>query len=446
MTPTQRNPAAFERALWSETALPYPHGASLLGTVSADVAIVGGGYSGLSAALHLAEAGRSVALIEAHEPGYGASGRNAAGWLPNYLDRTPADVEQLLGSERGRALNNMLVDSGTLVPELVARHGIAADLRHSGILLCSDRAADQAAFAAVRKMWNERGGAIDPLAHAELQNLTGTAAFRHGLLFRAAGTLNPLAYARGLAAAATRAGAQIYCGDAAIRITPQSDRWQVETVAGAVIARQVLIATEGYGANRTLWPGLEKTVYHLPMAVVASRPSPAIAARLLPAGIPIADANKANPFWTMADGDGRIAASMLPPRRDDLSAAEVVRGYEAKLKRIYGDDLPQIDWTHFWIGTVAISAERIPRLLRLATGVHAIGGYSGQGIGAASAAGREYARLLASNGDESACRLPVFDPKPVPLQRLLPPLLRNVIAPLGRALDRSYRNPISLEK
>jgi glycine/D-amino acid oxidase-like deaminating enzyme len=432
------DPMAFERTLWKQTASPTFVESPLIGEATADVAIVGGGFSGLSAALHLAEAGQRVVLIEAREPGYGASGRNAAGWLPKYLDRTPDDVERLLGSRRGEALNRMITEAGTLVPDLIARHNIAADLRHSGILVCSHRSADANALEDLRSQWNVRGGAVDAIDRKRLHALTGSAAFRSGVLFRAAGTLNPLAYARGLAAATRRAGTRIHCGDAVRKIAPHAGRWHIATARGGVDARQVLIATEGCVAIDELWPGLEATCYRLPMAVIASQPVPELVQRLLPAGIPISDMNKANPFWTMADAEGRIVASLLPPRSDAATPKQVAASYEAKLHRIYGE-LPPITWTHFWMGTVAVSPERIPRLLRLADGVHAIGGYSGQGIAAATGAGREYARLIAARGDEDACRLPVLDPEAVPLRRLLPQLFRQVMAPLARTQDRSYR-------
>lgn len=439
------HPTAFERSLWAQTAQPLPVCGPLQGRASADVVIIGGGYSGLSAALHLAEAGRSVLLLEAREPGFGASGRNAAGWIPNYLDRNPAQVEALLGSQRGAALNRMLIESARLVPELVARHGIEADIRRSGVLLCSGQAQVPASFDALRETWGERGAALDAVAPDELLRLTGTRSFRQGMLFRDGGTLNPLAYARGLTTAAARAGAMIHCGEPAQRIIPHGGGWQVETAGGVADAPQVLIATEGYDANHTLWPGLEKTVYHLPVAMVASQPSPGHAQRLLPGGIPIADANKANPFWMMRDGSDRIVASVLPPRRDQTTPARVAEDFERKLQRMH-PGLPPIQWQHFWLGTVAISAERIPRLLRLAHGVHAIGGYSGQGVGAASAAGREYAQLVDSGGDEGACRLPIFDPRPVPLRRAFPAVFRRVLAPLARATDSSYPASSSLER
>lgn len=438
MTGASPHPAALSEALWPATAPAFDPGPPLVGERRVDVAIVGAGYAGLSAALHLAEAGRTVAVIEADRPGAGASGRNAAGWLPVYLDRTPDDVEALLGETRGRALNAMITDGARLVPDLIDRHRMSVAMRRSGILVASGQPGEAEAMRTLAARWNAHGGTVDFAGSEEVRRITGSLRFSHGLLFRDGGTLQPFAYANGLAAAAQAAGATLYCGQPATGVEAAGDGWRLVTPHGGLTAGRILIATEGYAANATLWPGLERCCYHVPMAMIASRPAPEIAARMMPAGLPISDTNKSNPFWAMADAEGRIVASLLPPRSDRASPAEVARPYEAKLRRLYGD-VPPLDWSHFWMGTVALSAERIPRLLALAEGVHAIGGFSGQGIGAATAAGQEYARLLAADGDPAACRVPIFDPRPLPLRRVVPFLIRQVAAPLGRALDRSYR-------
>jgi len=433
------DPRSLAATLWPHRTPPFERSLSLQGRATADVVIVGAGYSGLSSALHLAELGYEVAVIEAGRPGGGASGRNAAGWIPAYLDRTPDDVEGLLGEAAGRALNMMIAEGARLVPALIDAHGMAADMRRSGILVASGSPKEAAGLRALAASWNARGGHVEFVDRAELRGITGSCRFSQGLLYRDAGTLNPFAYATGLAEAACDAGVVIYCGQAAIGIDRDGKRWRVQAPTGELIAPHVLIATEGYEANATLWPGLARCCYHVPMAMIASEPAPEVAARMMPTGIPVSDSNKSNPFWSMADADGRIVASLLPPRRYGVSAAEVARPYEAKLRRLYGD-IPELRWSHFWIGTVAISAERIPRLLSLAPGVHAIGGFSGQGIGAATAAGREYARLIDANGDPGACRLPILEPRALPMRRAIPFLVRHVVAPLGRATDRSYRH------
>lgn len=430
-------PQALSAALWPHQTSPFDRGLALRGSHMADVVIIGAGYSGLSAALHLAEQGMDVAIIEADQPGGGASGRNAAGWFPVYFDKGPDDITRELGPVQGDALNRMVVESARLVPALVQKYKMDADLRQSGIAIISESPKAAPAQRHLAQRWNDFGGNVDFLGSEAVRSIVGSDRAAHALLFRDAGTLNPFAYGTGLANAVVDAGVRLFTGAPATHMEQSSDIWRVLTSHGSIAAQHVLIATEGYEANKTLWPGLEKHHYRLPFAIVASDPVPEFVERIMPAGIPMTDTNKANPFWLMADRDGRLVASLLPPLRDAASAADVARPLEKKLGRLFGA-LPALNWSRFWIGTVAVSAEKIPRLLSLAPGVHAIGGYSGQGIGAATAAGQEYAKLIV-HGDRTACRLPFFDPRPVPLRRAFPFIVRNFAAPLGRATDRSYR-------
>ncbi|MEO7468155.1 MAG: FAD-dependent oxidoreductase [Sphingobium limneticum] len=430
------DPWATRASLWMQGDTDRAQFPLLRGEVKAETAIIGGGITGLSAAWHLAGAGRSVVLLEAGQLASGSSGRNAAGWLPNYLDRTPDDIVSILGVERGDALNRMMVDSAPLLMRMTEKFGLAADVRRTGIAIASGVGRGAAAFATLQQSWMRYGARIEALGAASMAELSGTERFRCGLLFRDAGTIQPAALVNELGLAAARLGAVIHSGSPALAISAQGAGWRVRTGAGAVTAENILIATDGT-AGAGLWPGLEKTYCCLPFAVIASAPAPGMVERLLPAGIPIADSNKANPFWTMASADRRIVASMLPPRREATTPAAVARPYERKLRRLYGD-LPPLEWTHFWLGNVAISAERFPRALRLAQGVHAVGGYSGQGIAPGLAAGREYAAYVVAERREAASRLPFLDPRPVALRRLMPWLVRHVAAPLARVTDRSY--------
>lgn len=427
----------LQAALWPQKSTGVRQGQTLLGQHNAQLIVIGAGYSGASAALHLAEAGYDVAVIEADQPGAGASGRNAAGWLPTYFDKSPDDVVDMLGPVQGGALNQMIAESARLVPALVAKHDMAVDIRQSGIAMLSPSPQMAPEFQKRAQRWNDFGGNIDFLGPNEVRGIVGSDRVSHALLYRDAGTLNPFAYAAGLADAAVKAGARLYTGTPACRIVASAQGWTVETATGSVTAPQVLIATEGYHANRSLWPGLERTYYALPFALVASDPVPELAAQMMPRGMPLTDSNKGNPFWIMADPEGRLVASLLPPRRTSASADQVARPLVKKLHQLFGE-LPPLRWSHFWTGNVALSAERIPRLLSLADGVHAIGGYSGQGIGAATAAGQEYAKLIVA-GDPSACRLPILKPRTLPLRGAVPALFRYVVAPLGRVTDRSYR-------
>ena len=134
-----------------------------------------------------------------------------------------------------------------------------------------------------------------------------------------------------------------------------------------------------------------------------------------PQGLAFADDYTASHFYLMVDPENRIVASLLPPRRDSMTAQEVARPFEAKLRRIFRhllwSDVLRIDWERFWLGTVAVTAERVPRCVRLAPQLHSIGGYSGQGITAAIGSGREYVRFICADANEESCRLPFVNPR-----------------------------------
>ena len=423
--------------LWPKSAAPTVDFPSLTSDRTVDVAIVGGGYTGLSAALHLAGS-RSVALLEACEPGFGSSGRNAAGYLAVYLDQTPDDMIKRLGQDRGDALNRMLATSPSIFFEIIERYGIDAGLRPTGILVGGHKPGSHQELTELAQMWRRYGSDVEYLNQGRMAELTGSAKFHGGLLFKEAGTFNPMSYCRGLASAAQQAGAEIYVRTTAEKLVREGEFWIVRTPGGTVRARNVLLATDAYAGTGHLFPALEHTYYSLPVGMIASRPIPERVKEFLPGGIPISDANKTNHFWLMATPDGRLSASMLPPRHDAMTADEAAAPYERKLRRIFGDIEP-IEWDHYWIGRVAVTARRHPCAFNLAENLHGIGGYCGQGITAATAAGREYAKFLLSGGRESECDLPFVPPSPVPLRNVLPVMLRKVLAPLSRALDTSYR-------
>ncbi|MFL9872901.1 NAD(P)/FAD-dependent oxidoreductase [Paraburkholderia megapolitana] len=435
------DPSRLDRSVWLKTAAPSDEFPMLDGEFEADIGIIGGGYTGLSAALHLAKSGKKVALVEAHGPGNGASGRNAGGYLPVYMDRTPADVRRIFGDAAGAGLNQMVAESSQLMLEMVRDYGIEADLRTDAFLMGAHMPGQKGRekLLAIRNMWIAEGLRIDVMERDAMSDCIGMSSFEVGLRFKDGGTINPISLARGLARAARSEGADIFCKTPAIDLTFKGDSWRITTRDGMLNARNVLIATDGYASEVALWPALEMTMYHVPVAGVASKPSPDLSRKLSPRGFALADDNATSHLYMTFDSQDRLIGSLLPPWRYSAAAADVARPYELKLRRIFGD-IPAIEWESFWLGTVGISAERVPRCLRLDSNLHAISGYSGQGITAAIASGKEYASFICADNRESACRLPFMDPRPVPLRRTLPRVIRHVGAPLIRLTDRTYRS------
>lgn len=195
--------------LWEKTAAEPPATSLLAGAVSADVVIVGGGYTGLSSALHLAEAGSKVVLLEGKEIGFGGAGRNV-GLINAGMWVMPDDLPGVLGPVHGERLLELLGNAPKLVMELIDRHGIACELERNGTLHCAVGANGLKEIEERAAQWAARGAPVTLLDAAETAKRIGSDAYTGSLLDMRAGTLQPLAYARGLAHAAVKAGVAIH--------------------------------------------------------------------------------------------------------------------------------------------------------------------------------------------------------------------------------------------
>ncbi len=199
----------LSHGLWEKTAPPAPPTSPLKGSVKADVAVVGCGYTGLSAALRLAEKGAKVVALEAVEIGFGGAGRNvglvnAGMWLP------PSDIVKTLGPDYGERLLKLLGDAPAEVFKLVEAHAIDCDLVRNGTLHCAVGSSGRAEIEDRARQWGERGAPVRVLSAAETAARIGSDVYPGSLLDLRAGTIQPLAYARGLGRAAIAAGAAVH--------------------------------------------------------------------------------------------------------------------------------------------------------------------------------------------------------------------------------------------
>ena len=195
--------------LWEASAPAAPATLPLDGRAEAHVVIVGGGYTGLSCALHLAEAGMSAVLLEAHDFGFGGAGRNV-GLINAGLWLMPDDVPAAVGQTHGERLLEALGDGPALVMSLIDRHGIDCELERNGTLHCAVGEAGLQELRQREVQWLRRGAPVSLLDARETADRVGSRAYAGALLDQRAGTLQPLAYARGLARAALVAGARLY--------------------------------------------------------------------------------------------------------------------------------------------------------------------------------------------------------------------------------------------
>jgi glycine/D-amino acid oxidase-like deaminating enzyme len=291
------------QSLWSATAPPGPPRTPLCAAQRSEVAIVGAGYTGLSAALHLLAAGRAVTVVEALEPGARASGANGGQVIPG-VKHDPDTLEALFGPAAGARLVATVAAGPELVFELIARHAIACDPVRAGWIQPADSEQALAALAVRAAQWQRRGAAVEVLTRAEVARLTGSGCYCGGLLDRRGGTLQPLAYVRGLAAAVLRAGGQLYSDSPAHRLSREGGGWRLDTPQGSLTAPCVIIATNAYSG--ALHPGLRRSVVTVPSFQVASAPLPeALRRQILPGGQAASDTRRLLRYFRL-DAGGRF--------------------------------------------------------------------------------------------------------------------------------------------
>ncbi|MEM1316607.1 MAG: FAD-binding oxidoreductase, partial [Pseudomonadota bacterium] len=379
----------------------------------ADVIVVGGGFTGLSAALRLAEAGRSVTVLEAERIGWGASGRNGGQVLPG-LKLDPDDMVAKWGQARGERLAAFAGGDADLVFELIARHGIACAPRRDGWIQAAHSPLAQKAGAARAEQWARRGAPVEVLDAAGIESLAGTSAYLGGWRDLRAGAVQPLAYARGLARAARAAGARIAQETRATALTPDAEGWRVETHGHALKAGEVIVATNAYEA--ALVPGLRQSALQIQSILVATEPlSPNVAASVMPSGAVLSETRKLS-FYMRRDVDGRLIFG----GRGASGAAHSPRlqsALEAAMRRMF----PQVGETpiaHAWSGHVALTLDGLPRVHQPSPGLWCAYGYNGRGVAMSTALGRALADHLTTG---APLPLPPTDLRPLPWHALRRP-------------------------
>jgi glycine/D-amino acid oxidase-like deaminating enzyme len=405
---------------WS-AAEPLPATRPLEGDRRADVAVVGAGYTGLSAALHLAERGADVVVLDAAEPGWGASGRNGGQVIPGLKD-DPDELEKKFGVDVGRRMWQITGGAADFVFELIARHKIACQAHQSGWISAAPTAAAMATLRARAEQWQRRGAPVDLLDRQRVAELTGTTCYAGGMLDRRAGALQPLAYVRGLASAAKAAGAVIHGRSRATRLEAQAGSWRVVTSAGAVTASTVILATNAYTDD--LWPGLRRTVLPVQCYQVATRPlQDDVRRRVLPGGQAVSDLRRIL-FYFRLDPEGRLLMGGRGPL-DDAGDPALFARLEAAATRFF----PQLgapQWEHRWSGRVALTADHLPHLHEPRRGVLIGLGYNGRGVAMATVMGKLLAdRALGASPAELGW--PVTPITPIPLHAWRLPVMALVV-------------------
>jgi glycine/D-amino acid oxidase-like deaminating enzyme len=397
--------------LWEKSAPRAPTTVRLEEGVSVDVVVIGAGFTGLSAALHLREMNINVAILEAAQIGFGGSGRNV-GLVNAGLWVRPEVVLQRLGAQLGSRLVGQLGDAPKLVFDLIARHGIECDAVRNGTLHCAVGETGYRDIAERARQWQALGAPVELLDATATAEKVGSPAYRGSLLDRRAGIIQPLAYVRGLASAALGMGACIFTESPVRQVREERGKWRVDTERGYVRAEWVILATNAY--SNTVCRALRDELAVLPYFNIATRPlSMRERAGILPERQGIWDTRRILSSLR-SDSAGRLIFGSVGALCG--TGIDIHHNWARRALATLFPALKGIELEHEWYGPIGMTVDAMPRFHQLAPNMVSISGYNGRGIAPGTSFGRDLAHLAAGKTTPADLALPAIAPQPIPLR------------------------------
>ena len=384
-----------EYPYWLDTLRPEngAPGPPLAVPATVDVAIIGAGYTGLSAARHLTRSGATVAVIERDQVGAGASSRNG-GQVLTGLKLDAVTLVGRVGEGRARALFDIAGRAIHDLEAVIADEHISCGYARTGHVQAAAKPSHFIGFreeqALLARVFGQR---VELVSRADQRSELGSDRY-HGLLIDpGSAAINPAQYVHGLAAAATRAGASVITGTEVTGVERAGDGWLVTTAAGPIRAREVLIATNGYTGAAT--PAVRRRFVTIGSYVIATEPlGEARATALLPRGRMAFD-SKNFLFYFRRTADHRLlfggrAEFSAPDAGTTRRAAGILR---QGMIEVF-PELADVRVDYAWSGNVAFTRDQMPHAGRL-DGLFYAGGYCGHGVAMATHLGTHIARRIA---------------------------------------------------
>jgi glycine/D-amino acid oxidase-like deaminating enzyme len=410
-------------SLWADVTPAGPPLPRLEGAHATDVAVIGAGFTGLSTALHLRRAGIGVTVLEAVEPGWGASGRNNGQVIPTLSRPDPDDIVARHG-EAGERFVALLRDSASVLFDLVREEGIEAEAEQTGWIQPVHSAGRMRIAERRVAQWARRGAPVELLSREETARRLGSEAWFGGWWNRTGGHINPLALVHGLARAVIAHGGAIFGHTPVAGFQRVGSGWQVTTERGEVSAAALVLATNAYTGEieRGLAPAIAREVVPVLSWQMATRPlGDNIRRSILPERPAMSDTH-GELYFARYDARHRLVTGGALVSR--VNGAERLKPYvAARLARLF----PQIGAVRFdyvWNGYIGMTRDYMPRLHRLGPDGYAWAGCNGRAVALSVALGRELARAIAG-APEGELALPFSEPEPIPFH----PLVRR-LAPL----------------
>ena len=405
-----------QSSYWEATASPALEGHCLDGSAAADVCVVGGGYTGLSAAPHLAQAGASVVLLEARTPGWGASGRNGGQIIP-YWKVEYWKMQRQYGTPMADRTVEWARGFVSLVFDLINTHGIDCGASISGWIQPAHSYELLRIQEKRAREFQAQGADAYVIDAAAARDVLGTGWYKGAFIDRRGARLHPLSYARGLARAATSAGARICSMTPALGMEHVGEQWLVGTPTGTVAARVVVLCTNAYSEAHGTKPLIKKSAHSvvpLNSYMIATQPLPADVRRsILPNGETAADFKKLMNHFRL-ERDGRL----LFGGRGGLWSSHDARAYAPLLHALVEifPQLKDVPIEYCWSGKVAVTVDGSPHFHRPADDVWVATGCNGRGVGMCTAAGQLLAKLICGMSVRES-PMPITQHKALPFPR-----------------------------
>lgn len=399
-------------SLWAATANQAITAPALAGDSHADVVIVGAGYTGLVTALHLAEQGVNVCVLDAGEPGWGASGRNGGQVIPG-LKFDPDQLVAKYGSDQAEAMLSAAGGAADDVFRLISQYQISCDATQKGWIQPAYSGSSMKAIESRAEQWRRRGVKVELLDRDGVNSRIGSQHYHGGWVDPRAGSVQPLSYARGLAAAAMQLGVRIYGQSRVSAMRREGGKWSLTISHGPkVSADRVILATNGYTDD--LWPGLRQTVIAANSFIIATRPlSHELRQSILPQGEVCSDARRLLLYFKQ-DAQGRLLLGGRGPFSEPKHDSDW-----GHLERSLVTLFPQLAGTpieYRWSGRVALNQGFLPQLHEPAPGLSILLGYNGRGIALSTALGKHLAARV--SGLSNHFPFPVTAMRSIPLHGL----------------------------
>jgi glycine/D-amino acid oxidase-like deaminating enzyme len=428
------------QSLWGATASPAVSLPELRGSARAEVVIIGGGYTGLSAALHLCEAGVDVVVLDAAQLGEGGSGLNG-GQVIAGVKHDPDTLEQMFGASLGAQLVATVASAPDLVFGLIEKYQIDCEATRTGWIQPATSEPDLVPIRVRVEQWQRRGAPVELLDRQQVGRLIGSERYCGGWLDRRGGTVQPRSYLLGLARAVERLGGRIFTRSEATGLEyVGGGQWRVQTPRGQATAPTCVLATNAY--TGALVEALRTSVVAVPSFQVATEPlAPPLRESILPQRQAASDTWPLLRYFRLS-ADGRL---VMGSRGffGNTPVARAARHHYRAVQEIF-PQLQGVRYDYHWGGLVAMTSDHLPHLHELGRGLLAGLGYNGRGVAMATVMGRLLARRIQGVPVEEL-GFPLSPVRPIPLHRFSRVGVRLAVeclqlrAALARARSRFIR-------